>query len=175
MSKRIRIFFVGCPRLDVAATSQLLLSQNTVQSAVQFEIYHFWIFLIKSSGSLKGWMRRFQVLYGRSPLPFSRNVERRHLAAIDYREAPSFKGSLHKETWFWICQETLKAYDSWFKESANQYDVIDCPTIIVTETPIHGGYISFTRQPIGIVSTAVGSPFSNLSRHLTIYCSLLSG
>lgn len=44
MAKRIRIFFINCPSLAVDAAAFLILAQNQAQSAIQFEVEHFWIF-----------------------------------------------------------------------------------------------------------------------------------
>ncbi|MBT2145588.1 MULTISPECIES: hypothetical protein [unclassified Rhodanobacter] len=154
MPKRIRIFFIGCPSLDTAAASYLLLSQNSVQKAVQFEIYHFWIFGQKAHGAPKGLVGRLLLWLGYLPKPLSRWADRKLLARIDYREEPAFKKELPYKSWFSICKNALCNYDAWFKISNNTYDVDDCPSIIITDTPIEGGFISFTNEDIGLISTA---------------------
>lgn len=158
MTKRIRIFFIGCPSLDTDAASHLLLSQNTIQRAVQFEIYHFWIYGIKAHGLPSGRIQSFLNRYGNSSLPFSRWCDRRVRSAIDYREAPLFRSPLAHDKWFATCEQAVRNFDSWLK-TKDTYDVTECPTIIITETPIEGGFISFTNDNIGLISTAKWNSF----------------
>jgi uncharacterized membrane protein YqaE (UPF0057 family) len=154
MSKRVRIFFIGCPSLDLGAASHLLLSQNSVQKEVQFEIYHFWIYAASTNNWPRNWVEKLREWYGNSGLPLSSWVDRRNRASLDYREAPIFKRGLSVDGWFNACQSAVSSYDAWFKQKGRLYDVIECPSIIITEAPIDGGFISFTRGEIGLISTA---------------------
>jgi hypothetical protein len=159
MYRRIRIFFIGCPTLDVDAASQLLLSQNAVQNAVQFEIYHFWIFSQKACGIPRGWRNRISFWYADTALPFSKAVGARNRVILDRRDAPLFRAALPQGKWFGICKEVLHKFDEWLQCSESMYDVSDCPSIIITEAPIEGGFISNTRENIGLVSTAKWSTY----------------
>lgn len=154
MPKRIRIFFIGCPSLDTSAASYLLLSQNSVQKAVQFEIYHFWAFGQKTHGNPKGMTSRLLVWLRHLPIFFDKWADRKLLARTDHREAPDFKNEISNKNWFNICKSALNKYDAWFKISNNQYDVEICPSIIITDAPIEGGYISFANEDVGLISTA---------------------
>lgn len=158
MSKRIRIFFIGCPTLDTDAASHLLLSQNTVQQAVQFEVYHFWIYGIKAHGLPKGWIEKLLFWYGDSTLPFAKWLDRKNRSVLDQRAAPIFRSDIPRDSWFAACSQALQAFDMWFK-SQNQNDVTECPSIIITESPIKGGFISLSNEGIGLISTAKWESF----------------
>lgn len=158
MSKRVRIFFIGCPTLDTDAASHLLLSQNAVQEAVQFEIYHFWIYGIKEHGLPKGFVEKFIFWYGDTSLPFSKWLERKNRSVIDQREAPAFRSPLPRDKWLSACTQALHDFDQWFK-TQNQYDVTECPSIIITEASIEGGFISFTNNNVGLISMAKWKSF----------------
>jgi hypothetical protein len=125
-----------------------------VQEAVQFEIYHFWIFGQKAHGAPKGVTNKLLAWLGHLPPFFSKWADRKLLSRVDYREAPEFKGQLSHKSWFNACKKALGEYDAWFKTSNNQYDVNNCPSIIITDAPIEGGYISFANEDIGLISTA---------------------
>lgn len=158
MPRRIRIFFIGCPTLDTDAASHLLLSQNPVQEAVQFEIYHFWIYGIRKGHLPKGPIEKFLFWYGDTSFPFSKWLERKNRSVIDLREAPAFRAPLPRDKWFSACTQALGSFDQWLK-TQNQYDVDDCPSIIVTEASIDGGYISFTSKNVGLISMAKWKSF----------------
>lgn len=153
VSKRVRVFFIGCPTLDTAAASHLLLSQNTAQRAVQFEIYHYWIYCARTS-AVKNPLRRLHAWYSDKSLPFSRSLDRRYRAYLDRRKAPAFGETISRDHWLSTCRDALKSYDEWFPTLDRKFDVERCPTIIVTEAPIAGGYISLTNDDVGLVSTA---------------------
>lgn len=153
VSKRVRVFFIGCPTLDTAAASHLLLSQNAAQTAVQFEIYHYWIFGARTT-KVKNPFRRLHAWYSDRNLPLSRWLDRRYRAFLDHEKAPEFGSVISRDRWLAACRDALKSYDEWFHTLGKNYDVERCPTIIVTEAPISGGYLSLSNDDVGLVSTA---------------------
>lgn len=150
MAHPIRIFFINCPTLDVDAASYLLLAQNKYQSTIQFEINHFWICGLDNPLSFNSHASR---LIDR--LPKSKRLARWANAKFDLTRAPRFKGVLGKHTWLDASAEAIGNYDSWFnKSSYHKHDSQPCRSIIITETPLKGGYISYGSNEIFFISVA---------------------
>lgn len=157
MAKRIRVFFINCPTLAVDATSFLILAQNRVQTALQFEVHHFWIYSKNSQGSLEGLWDKF---LSRNEDNFHSNStwrERKYRTKLDLRAAPFFSHtiSLKPDKWTTV-RAIIKDYDAWLKGSGyNTYDYNENdPVIIITETPLFGKYISLSTQGMGILGAA---------------------
>lgn len=157
MTKRVRIFFINCPSLATDAASFLILAQNAVQSTLQFEVHHFWIYGVGSQGALKGIWNKF---LSKPEVRFHANSpwrERRYRKKLDLRAAPFFSSTipLKEEKWETV-RGIIKDYDNWFKTSGrNTYDFHDDdPVIIITETPIWGKYVSLSTSGISILGTA---------------------
>src|SRR3954451_10743726 len=99
MAKRIRIFFINCPTLDVDATSYLILAQNKVQTALQFEVHHFWLYAISSGGKPAGAWNRL-LCYRQDSLDLNwKWRERKYRRALDLRSAPFFKSAISLGKW----------------------------------------------------------------------------
>lgn len=95
MAKRIRVFFINCPTLAADAAAYLILAQNKVQAAIQFEVHHFWI-VGHAQGTLRGKLNKLlQRLEER--FPRSRRLVQRNRSLLDLQVAPSFAETLtHK-------------------------------------------------------------------------------
>ena len=152
MSNRIRVFFINCPSLAVDAASFLILAQNKVQKALQFEVYHYWIFAETKSNrhfnAALAWLEvNIPTLGGR----LWRSIRARQERAV----APAFKNDIQHGRWAENIKQTLKDHDEWLGQSGyNTYDVTSCQTIVITGTPIAGQYLSLSETNIGIVSTS---------------------
>ena len=156
MAKRIRIFFINCPTLSVDATSFLILAQNRVQTALQFEVHHFWLYGRTAQGSLKG---NWNKLLSKDEDRFHSNsswLERKYRTKLDLRAAPFFSDTISFKEKLNQAREIIKNYDDWLKGSGyNSYDFhISDPVIIITETPLVGKYISLATEGIGILGAA---------------------
>lgn len=137
MAKRVRIFFINCPNLATDAATLLLLAQNKVQTVLQFEVYHYWISTLLRPASDK-----------QSSSPSFR-------ARQDLKAAPVFQKALPHKLWFEPVDEALKKHDSWLKNSGyNTFDCQDGPTLVVTETPLQGDYLSFSQRYLAVISIA---------------------
>jgi hypothetical protein len=158
MAKRVRIFFINCPKLDVDAASFLILSQNTVQTTIQFETHHFWVYDRILRGPLEGRWNRFLSLGEDSFHRHSRWRERRFRTKLDLRAAPLFSKPISpkREILEPIIRNAIRDYDSWLKNSVYRtFDFHETdPAIIVTETPIAGKFISYALPGVAILSAA---------------------
>ncbi len=160
MAKRIRIFFINCPTLATDAAAFLILAQNKVQTVLQFEIHHFWIYSKKKNGNLTGWWNKKRVSFGDKYERFVPWLERRNRALFDLHAAPAFRDNFNVSTWSTSVQEAISGYDTWVVgRLANNFDNMPAPTIVITETAIQEHYISFCENDIAIVSTAEWKQF----------------
>jgi len=152
VSNRVRVFFINCPRLAVDAASFLVLAQNKVQKAIQFEVYHYWIFAETKSGrhfnAVLSWLEiNIPTLGGW----LWRSVRARQERSV----APVFKKNIQHNIWIKSVKQAVADHDEWLSQSGyNMYDVTNCQTIVITETPIAGQYLSLSEANIGIVSTS---------------------
>ncbi len=160
MTKRIRIFFINCPSLAIDAASFLLLAQNKVQNAIQFEVIHYWIFSDASPvkvdhlrGRILSWRAEKQHLGIKWMEPKFRTMH-------DLRVAPEFGIELNLTNWRSVCKKAISDYDTWFSKCGyNTYDAFDSPAIVITETPLKGRYISYTGENIALISAAYWKEF----------------
>lgn len=175
MAKRIRIFFINCPSLAVDAAAFLILAQNQVQSAIQFEIQHFWIFpdvnghckpknlfdkitSYNQNGfhSFAQWWRPFPKLLE----PLSRWLERRNRTRLDLCGAPQFKKEFKLKEVIANARKAIDDHDDWFEKCGyNRYDTRRDLAIIITETPLWGRYISYCGTDIAVLSAAKWEDF----------------
>lgn len=161
MAKRVRIFFINCPSVATDAASFLILAQNQVQTAIQFEVIHFWIYGQSVQGPLKGiWntiLSHSHESFHSWSLPW---LERRYRAKLDIQTATSFQIEIkHKEA-LNVARNAVSKYDDWFSKCGYPtYDTVASPAIVVTETPMWGKYISFCGSDIAIVSAAKWKDF----------------
>lgn len=151
--KRIRIMFVNCPTLSTGAASYLLLAQNKYQSSIQYEVAHYWIFghtLHTNSSRTEHFLLQFSDRF----IALER-IERRFKAKLELLGAPFLKSIVSRNDWYEPTTKAIAAYDSWFVSSTyNNFDSYPCPTIIVTETPIDGGYMGLSRGDTALISLA---------------------
>lgn len=170
MTKRVRVFFVNCPTLAIDAASFLILSQNFLQTSLQFEVHHLWIYGLSS---IKGrrWVSKsyMDMIERHKAFGF---LLRKYRAGLDLRVAPAFKKCLSRDSCLIVAQELVNSYHSWLRNSG--YNVCDCseaPSIIVTEAPLQDGYISYCGRSVGVISVAnwrrLYSPVSALEYVLT--------
>jgi hypothetical protein len=137
MPRRVRLFFINCPKLAVDATAHLLLAQNKVQSVLQFELYHFWISANETCP------------------PTADTADLKFRARIDLSAAPVFAQTLQHQQWYIPVKATLDRHDKWLHEGGyNPYDCVPAPSIIITETPLAGGYLSFCQNDVAVISVA---------------------
>lgn len=160
MTKRIRIFFINCPTLATDAVAFLLLAQNKVQTVLQFEVHHFWIYSKKEHGNLTGWWNKKRVGIGDRYERFVPWLEHRNRALFDLRAAPAFRDCFNTNTWSISVREAIARYDLWVaNRPANNFDSASDPTIVITETGMQENYISFCDKDIAIISAAEWKQF----------------
>lgn len=155
-AKRIRIMFIDCPNLDVAAASYLVLSQNSVQDFVQFEVCHHWIYSNENFvgkrrlgfwESLQGWLEWLS--------SFGDGAKMRRFSRMDRLNPSVPTGKIDRGGWRKEYGRVISGYDEWMAGKGPYcYDSGPAPTIVVTETPISGGFFCDSDDGIGIISTA---------------------
>lgn len=151
--KRVRIIFTNCPTLSTSAASYLLLAQNKFQSAIQYEVAHYWIcghsqrkVIPRLEKILEALVDRFSIL---AP------VDRRLRAKSELITAPFFKKTVPRRDWYGPTKSIIDDYDRWFANSSyHKFDSSPCPTIVVTETKIEDGYIGLSRDSTALISLA---------------------
>ena len=134
MARRIRVFFINCPTIDTDAAAFLILSQNQVQSALQFEVYHFWAYEVTAHGPLKGTKGRIvsfseESFHSRSV----RYLERKYRQELDLRAAPEFSSELSSKTWQQACENAISAHDAWL--NASRYPLSDAGAAAPSHPP----------------------------------------
>jgi hypothetical protein len=155
--QRIRIFFLNCPRFDWLACSYLLLAQNTKQELFEFEVYHFWTYVLHKSPSLIGWNARLLGRWGTSGLPFRKWAFSRYAAHLDRACAPFLSSTLPAEAMVERIGECLEDHDKWLLELPPSYGgwgIKPAPTIVVTESPLEGGYYGWCDAGLAVISVA---------------------
>ena len=113
---RVRVFFLNCPSLDIAACSYLIAAQNTVQRVFEFEIYDFSVYLAKTREGPTDFTSRFLELLTRSRVPGRRWATRRYRSRQDRIAIPGLGSSIPLDTWFPAIRETIRAHDSWLSQ-----------------------------------------------------------
>ncbi len=161
MVKRIRILFINCPTLAVEPATFLLLAQNKFQSALQFEVHHFWLYSRKNEDVPISVIHRFIVDKEdglKRFLPYLGPwLVRRNRVQLDLHAAPHFATRFNVETCLKNTRDVIDDYDDWVaRREGNNYDAKPAPTIVITETPLPHNYISLADKNLrlGIVSMA---------------------
>ena len=152
VSKRIRVFFINCPTLATDAAAYLILAQNKVQAAIQFEVHHFWVFGQINQGPLAGRLNRtLEKIEEKHPTIGW--LARRNRSLRDLRAAPLFHKTFQHKNWEDHVSKAIGDYDRWFASSGYyKYDYEQAPAIVITETPLAGKYLSICGEQLGIIS-----------------------
>lgn len=121
--------------MDTAAASHLILAQNAVQNSIQYEVYHFWAYSSYELGPLKGiWNRLLEDHEERGKF-FRGKAYRRNCEKRDLRAAPAFRNAFELSEWHAHAAKAVHDHDDWLANRyGHNYDCLDAPTIIVTET-----------------------------------------
>jgi hypothetical protein len=156
--RTLRILFVNCPNLDTTAASYLLLAQNEHQSLFEFEVYSLWV-----PAELKyeqEFPRRFEVwdfFLRLAGLCHLRWAVRRYRARRELEFAPEFRAELGLNASVGKAGACLSRYDAWLRALPIDYGnrgMAYGPALIVTETPLHGAYLSMLGENVGVVTIA---------------------
>lgn len=173
MKKRVRILFVNCPSLAVEAASFLVLAQNQAQNTLQFEVEHFWIFAAQEipRGSWReALLEAREDGFWRRPIG---RLKRKYRARLELKAVPKFRDTLDGQNWSSVTKDAIEQHDSWLSTSYLKKNprTVGVPTIIVTETPLKGGMISWAHGIFGLVTISKWkkyfSPASGLEFLLT--------
>jgi hypothetical protein len=171
--KRVRIFFINCPNLDKDAAAFIILAQNRVQKYIEFEIIHFWIYALASKEDQHnnfglGLPFRISAVCQKIFTRRTAKAERNKIADLEMNVAPIFRNSFkHPEEWSIALTKTVEDYDQWYASSGyDEYDVMPCPAIVITETAIDRNYLSLGGEKVSLISLAlwkdIFSPISAL-------------
>jgi hypothetical protein len=158
MSKRkVRILFVNCPTLDVEACTYLLLAQNSFQDLFEFEVCHHWIPLYREEGVRGKLLARFWAdtrIFG-FKLWGAKKAESAVLAAMECEKYPFLKGEIDIGDMEPL-HSLIVAHEEWLQKNPPDYGGAQnsLPTVVITETPLHGQYISNTVGSIAVVTLA---------------------
>jgi hypothetical protein len=159
VAKRIRVFFINCPTLATDAAGYLILAQNKVQRAIQFEVHHFWIFGGLSQGPLEGWLNKI-LESAEDKHPRFIRLASRNRTLRDLRAAPPFRKTLYAKHWYDDVKKAIEDYDRWFMASGyNKHDYQEAPAIVVTETPMAGKYMLIRGIPSACLVLPTGKLF----------------
>jgi len=153
--KRIRILFVNCPRLDVTACKYLILAQNKVQGIFQFEAYLFSIFAEQVKAATFDTAAKLLKRWSTMPLPFRKWAERRYAARADRVAAPFLAVPMGRQSCVGLMKDIVIKHDQWLSglpRSYGNWSIERAPTIVVTETPLEGGYYGWSEEDLAIIS-----------------------
>jgi len=92
--KTIRVFFANCPHLDELAAAYLVLAQNSVQTVLEFEVWHLSVYA--ADEGLGNAQTKCLEMWSESalPLPWKRAAARRYAAHMDGLAVPTLAGTL---------------------------------------------------------------------------------
>jgi hypothetical protein len=145
--------FVNCPTLSTDAAAYLLLAQNKFQAAVQYEVTHYWIYghsLHKNPSRLD----KIREILSEKFILFER-LGRAVKTKLELIAAPQFGSTVSRKNWFEPTSKAISDYDRWFSGCTyNKFDSDPCPTIVVTEAQIEGGYIGLSKDNVALISLA---------------------
>jgi len=133
----------------------LLLSQNEHQKLFEFEIYNFWV----PAETLKlpfrsSWRNRLLKMASRFRRRWS---EGQYRAMRDLDFAPEFATELGLDRATDIARTCIARHDQWLQGQGTNYGnwrLTYGPTVVVTETPIHGHYLSTIGENMGVITIA---------------------
>lgn len=156
----------------------MILAQNQVQSAIQFEVEHFWIYgqkvrpkKIKLREKLLTFHEDYFYSFAQWPWPLSkifeplsRWLERKNRTRLDLYGAPQFATTFTLKDVGQNARTAVSDYDNWFAESNwkkwfQATTTQQTPTIVVTETAIKGGYLGDSQPDLALVSAAKWEDF----------------
>lgn len=154
--RRIRLFFLNCPRLDWKACSYLLLAQNKNQTVFEFEIYHYWAYVALTQKPFS-WITRAFGYLGEKALVFRYLFLRKYAARLDRKLAPSLRSTLPLNKITGTFSEALKKHDEWLMQLRPSYGgggIEHAPSIVITETPFFGDYYGWSEGDLAVISVA---------------------
>jgi hypothetical protein len=142
--KRVRVFFLNCPKLDWQAASYLVLSQNNVQDLFEFEVYSFWVYArAELKNNRRDLVSSFYEMCLASRLPMRKWALRRYAARLERSVAQFLSTPSEPKKMLEALSSALRAHDAWLYGLGPSYggwSIEPAPTVIVTETPFGGGY-----------------------------------
>ncbi len=154
MRKTIRVFFANCPHLDESAAAYLVLAQNSVQTVLEFEVWHLSVYAANEglgNAITKGLERWSDSLL---PLPFKLLAARRYAAHMDRLAVPPLAKTLPLAKCIDNIRPFLKRNDDWIAGKAagtyGNWTVKPAPTVIITETPLEKDYVGWSESDIAV-------------------------
>jgi hypothetical protein len=156
-TRKVRILFVNCSKLDVDACTYVLLAQNSVQNLFEFEVCHHWVSLdLDKFGSVQRIARIWsRICVFDHRLWGADRAYRMYLAAMDRASAPFLDAEMRtmdlNELW-----QLVRKHEEKLSHNRQEYGGShgSLPTIVITETPLSGGFISVTEDNFAIVTVA---------------------
>lgn len=145
----VRIVFANCPHLDREAACYLLLAQNRAQSVLEFELYHVAAFA--EHFGLRNWRSRVLKRWSESPPWLARRWERE----LELLAIPALRSVLPLSTGAALIEPFVIQHDSWISGLKTNYGGWTLrlgPTIIITETPVQGGYFGLGDDNFAVIS-----------------------
>ncbi len=161
MRKTIRVVFANCPHLDESAAAYLVLSQNSIQTVLEFEVWHMYTYGELALGNARAsFLQKWStVTFFGIFLPWRRVAARRYAACLDRLVIPALSSALPPETaTIDLIRPMLKNNDDWVTGHEpgkwGNRTIKPAPTVIVTETPFEEGYFGWSESDIAIASIA---------------------
>jgi hypothetical protein len=127
----------------------LLLAQNTIQDIFEFEICHHWVSL-STRGMIRGKRNRLVEFWADArifglKLWGANKAESLYWAAVECSEYPFLTGEIGIDE-MRLLAKLVAEHEEWLLRNQPGYGGAQpsLPTIVITETPLHGQYISNT-------------------------------
>ena len=137
----------------------LLLAQNTIQDIFEFEICHHWVSL-STRGMIRGKRNRLVEFWADArifglKLWGANKAESLYWAAVECSEYPFLTGEIGIDE-MRLLAKLVAEHEEWLLRNQPGYGGAQpsLPTIVITETPLHGQYISNTVGRIAVVTLA---------------------
>lgn len=119
--KRVRVFFLNCPRLDWPAASYLVLAQNEVQEVFEFEVYSFWVYASHVLGDQSDLVSRFYRMISGSRLPIRKWALRRYAARLERNVAKFLSTPLEPARMIEELSPVIRGHDAWLNRLGPGY------------------------------------------------------
>ena len=155
----MRVLFVNCPNLNVDACTYLLLAQNRVQDIFEFEVCHHWVSLSQKS-RIKGKPSRLLEIWADArvfgmKLWGANKAEPLYWARLERSEFPFLDGEIGIDEMKPL-RGLIRKHEEWLQSNRPGYGGAEpsLPTIVITETILHGQYISNTVGSMAVVTLA---------------------
>jgi len=124
---------------------------------MEFEVYHFWAYVQHTKKESIDWITKLLGAWGEKWLPFRKVAFNRYVARLDRVCAPFLSSTLPGEELLGMVTDAVKIHDEWLfslPRSYGRWSTEPAPTIVITESPMFGGYYGWAGDDLAVISVS---------------------